>query len=96
MGQNQALVDLISDGVAAYRQRRTEFLAIAERFQKSVDFSKVAETLGCAGFRVDKPGQLKELLPRAFAMNRPVVIDVVTDENALAEKAWAPGGAGGH
>jgi thiamine pyrophosphate-dependent acetolactate synthase large subunit-like protein len=39
---------------------------------------------------------LKELLPRAFAMNRPVVIDVVTDENALAEKAWAPGGAGGH
>jgi metal-responsive CopG/Arc/MetJ family transcriptional regulator len=34
---NQALVDLISDGVAAYRRRRTEFLAIAERFQKSVD-----------------------------------------------------------
>ena len=66
------------------------------RFQKSVDFSKVAETLGCAGFRVDKPGQLKELLPRAFAMNRPVVIDAVTEENALAPTAWAPGGAGGH
>ena len=66
------------------------------RFQKSVDFSKVAQTLGCAGFRVDKPGQLKELLPRAFAMRKPVVIDAVTDENALAKTAWAPGGAGGH
>jgi acetolactate synthase-1/2/3 large subunit len=66
------------------------------RFQKSVDFSKVAESLGCAGFRVDKPGQLKELLPRAFAMNRPVVIDVVTDENALAPAGWTPGGAAGH
>jgi len=61
-----------------------------------VDFAKLGEALGCAAFRVDKPGQLKELLPKAFAMNRPVVIDVVTDENALAEKAWAPGGAGGH
>ena len=66
------------------------------RFQKSVDFSKVAESLGCAGFRVDKPGQLQELLPRAFALNRPVVIDVVTDENALAPGAWAPGGPVGH
>ena len=66
------------------------------RFQKSVDFSKVAETLGCIGFRVDKPGQLKELLPRAFAKNRPVVIDVVTDENALAPAGWTPGGAAGH
>ena len=62
------------------------------RFQKSVDFSKLGEALGCAGFRVDQPGQLRELLPRAFGMNRPVVIDVVTDENALSEKAWAPGG----
>ena len=59
---------------------------------KSVDFTKLGEALGCAAFRVDKPGQLKELLPKAFAMNRPVVIDVVTEENALA-KAWAPGGA---
>ena len=81
---------------AAYKGKESSRSGEIWRFQKSVDFSKVAETLGCAGFRVDKPGQLKELLPRAFAMNRPVVIDAVTDENALAPTAWAPGGAGGH
>jgi metal-responsive CopG/Arc/MetJ family transcriptional regulator len=37
VSQNRALVDLIRDGVAAYRDRRSEFFAIAERFQKSVD-----------------------------------------------------------
>jgi acetolactate synthase-1/2/3 large subunit len=81
---------------AAYKGKADARSGEIWRFQKSVDFSKVAEALGCAGFRVDKPGQLKELLPRAFAMNRPVVIDVVTEENALAPTAWAPGGAGGH
>ncbi len=65
------------------------------RFQKAVDFAKVAEALGCAGFRVEQPGQLKELLPRAFAMGKPVVIDAVSDEQALAPKAWSPGGGSG-
>ena len=81
---------------AAYKGKEMERSGEIWRFQKSVDFAKLGEALGCAAFRVDKPGQLKELLPKAFAMNRPVVIDVVTEENALAEKAWAPGGAGGH
>ena len=81
---------------AAYSGKQADRSGEIWRFQKSVDFSKVAEALGCAGFRVNKPGQLKELLPRAFAMNRPVVIDVVTDENALSEKAWAPGGPVGY
>jgi acetolactate synthase-1/2/3 large subunit len=81
---------------AAYKGKEASRSGEIWRFQKSVDFSKVAETLGCAGFRVSKPGELKALLPRAFAMNRPVVIDVVTEETALAPTAWAPGGAGGH
>jgi acetolactate synthase-1/2/3 large subunit len=81
---------------AAYKGKEMERSGEIWRFQKSVDFAKLGEALGCAAFRVDKPGQLKELLPKAIAMNRPVVIDVVTEENALAEKAWAPGGAGGH
>jgi acetolactate synthase-1/2/3 large subunit len=81
---------------AAYKGKEMDRSGEIWRFQKSVDFAKLGEALGCAAFRVDKPGQLKELLPKAFAMNRPVVIDVVTEENALAEKAWAPGGAGGH
>ena len=81
---------------AAYKGKSGALSGEIWRFQKSVDFSKIAENMGCAGFRIDKPGQLSELLPRAFAMGRPVVIDVLTDESALSKTAWAPGGADGY
>jgi len=81
---------------AAYKERRDQRSGEIWRFQKGVDFAKVAQTLGCAGFRVEKPGELKELLPRAFAMGKPVVIDCVSEEQALAPTAWVPGGPGGH
>lgn len=66
------------------------------RFQKIADLAKVAEAMGCAAFRVDNPQALKELLPRALAMNRPVVIDAISDDQALAPTAWTPGGKSGH
>ena len=84
---------------AAYQGKRGDRYSpdAAWRFQKAVDLAKVAESLGCAGFRVEKPAQLKELLPRAFAMERPVVIDCVSDDQALAPTAWVPpGGSRGH
>jgi hypothetical protein len=34
---NRAIVDLLADAVASYEQRRTAFLALADRFQKSTD-----------------------------------------------------------
>jgi len=37
VSQNRALVDLISDGIAVYKQRRAEFFALADRFQASTD-----------------------------------------------------------
>jgi acetolactate synthase-1/2/3 large subunit len=79
---------------AAYRGKRGDRYRSDEiwRFSKSVDLAKIAEDLGCAGFRVEKPAQLRELLPKAFAMGRPVVIDCVSDDQALAPTAWVPGG----
>ena len=58
-----------------------------------IDFTKVAEAFGCAGIRVTDPGELDGALTRAIAMNRPVVVDVVTDMYAIANKPWAPSGA---
>ena len=52
--------------------------------------------MGCAAFRVETPAQLKTLLPKAMAMNRPVVLDVISDDTALAPTAWTPGGASAH
>jgi acetolactate synthase-1/2/3 large subunit len=41
------------------------------------NYAKVAEALGCAGIRVEKPGEFGPALQRAFATKGPVVIDVV-------------------
>jgi metal-responsive CopG/Arc/MetJ family transcriptional regulator len=34
---NRAIIDLLADAITAYEQRRTMFLELAERFQKSTD-----------------------------------------------------------
>src|SRR5215469_1328055 len=58
-----------------------------------VDFAKVAEAFGCAAIRVARPGDLGDALKQAYTMERPVVVDVVTDLYAIAEKPWVPTGA---
>jgi hypothetical protein len=37
VSSNRAIVDLLSDAITAYEQRRTAFLELADRFQKSTD-----------------------------------------------------------
>jgi len=81
---------------AAYREKRDDRSGEMWRFQKDANLGKVAEALGCASFRVEKPGELKDLLPRALAMGRPVVLDCISEEQALAPTAWVPGGGKGH
>lgn len=78
---------------AAYREKRDALSGEIWRFQKGINLARVAEELGCAGFRVEKPGEVQELLPRAFAMGKPVLIDVASEEQALAPTAWLPGAA---
>lgn len=51
-----------------------------------INFAKIAEGFGCVGIRVEKPGELKDALKRALGMNKPVVIDVVSDVNVLAKR----------
>jgi acetolactate synthase-1/2/3 large subunit len=75
---------------AAYREKRDERSGEMWRFRKDANLAKVAEALGCAAFRVEKPGELKELLPRALGLGRPVVLDCLSDEQALAPVAWLP------
>ena len=49
-----------------------------------VDFARLAEGMGAVGIRVTRPGHLRSALEQAFAAERPVVVDVVTDIEALA------------
>jgi acetolactate synthase-1/2/3 large subunit len=55
-----------------------------------INFAKVAESFGCVGMRVEDPSDLNEALKTAFSLNKPVVIDAISDERAFAVEPWVP------
>lgn len=52
-----------------------------------MNFAKIAEDMGALGIRVEKPDDIAPALKRALTANRPVVIDIATDIEALAPTA---------
>ncbi len=52
-----------------------------------VNFATIAENMGAMGLRVETPSELPGALQQAFAADRPVIIDVTTDIDALAPLA---------
>jgi acetolactate synthase-1/2/3 large subunit len=54
-----------------------------------MNFARLAEDMGALGLRVEKAVEFAPALKRALAANRPAVIDVVTDIDALAPLAVA-------
>lgn len=56
------------------------------------DFVAIAEAFGCVGLRVTAPSELRSALRAALQMQRPVVLDVLTDDKALAATGWGPEG----
>jgi acetolactate synthase I/II/III large subunit len=56
---------------------------------EDINLAKVAEAMGCFSIRVERPSELKGALERAFAANKPAVVDVVSDIEALAARAWS-------
>ena len=56
---------------------------------RSTNFAKIAEDMGALGIRVEKASDIAPALKQALAANRPVVIDIATDLEALAPTAVA-------
>jgi acetolactate synthase-1/2/3 large subunit len=52
-----------------------------------MNFAKLAEDMGALGIRVEQPAELAPALKQALAADRPVIVDVVTDIEALAPVA---------
>src|ERR1700688_2064611 len=52
-----------------------------------MNFAKLAEDMGALGIRVERASEFASALQRALAANRPTVIDVATDIEALAPTA---------
>jgi pyruvate dehydrogenase (quinone) len=51
---------------------------------KKTNFARMAEAVGIRGIRVENSGDLKSSLEQALRHKGPVLLDVVTDPNALA------------
>jgi acetolactate synthase I/II/III large subunit len=49
-----------------------------------VNLARLAEDMGAIGIRVEDPREIAGALRRAFAADRPVILDIVTDIEALA------------
>ncbi len=52
------------------------------------NFAKLAEDMGGFGIRVEQPGDLGAALEQAAASGKPAVVDVVTDIEGIAPRAW--------
>jgi acetolactate synthase I/II/III large subunit len=55
---------------------------------EQTNLAQAAEALGCMGIRVEHPSELRDALERALGANRPVVVDVASDIEAMAPRPW--------
>jgi acetolactate synthase I/II/III large subunit len=69
-----------------YGGKQTEQAREMWTFSK-VSFARIAEDMGALGIRVEQPGELGPAIAQALKADRPVIIDVVTDIDALAPLA---------
>ena len=67
----------------AYGGTQTEQAKEIWNFTK-VNFANIANEIGALGIRVEKPSDFNSALDQALSANRPVIIDVVTDVDAIA------------
>lgn len=70
----------------AYGGQQTEKAREMWTFTK-MNFARIAEDMGALGIRVENASAFPAALAHALAANRPAVIDVVTDIEALAPTA---------
>ena len=59
-------------------------------FSHEVNFARVAEAMGCVGIRVERAEDIRPALDKALASSAPAVVEVVSDVEAMAKRAWRP------
>ncbi len=70
-------------------------VAEAAMFQKEVNFANIANSMGCAGFRVEKPAEIRNALDRALACGKPAIVEIIGNAAIRAKRGWAPAGITG-
>jgi acetolactate synthase-1/2/3 large subunit len=89
LNQEIKLNDLAYDG--KQRGRAEEMWRFPD-----INFARIAEDFGCVGMRVEKPDNLNDVLKEAIAIDKPVVVDIVSDMYAIAPHPWTSSGADFH
>ena len=59
-------------------------------FSHAVSFARVAEAMGCVGIRVERPDEIRPALEKAMGAHAPVVVEVISDVDAMSKRAWRP------
>ena len=85
---NIPVVEVIINNSVLGMVRQWQTLFYGKRYSHTVlddgvDFVKLAEALGCVGFKAETPEEFSEVLKTALSLNKPVVIDcrIGKDEN---------------
>jgi acetolactate synthase-1/2/3 large subunit len=79
------VVVLNNDGLGSSEasQIGTDSFELSTNFEPGVNYAQVARGLGCAGTRVDAPGDLADELEAAIARDEPTLLDVEVDPYAM-------------
>lgn len=71
-----------NNGIWGLEKHPMEFLygyAVAADLRPGTRYDLVGQALGCHGELVERPGDLRAALERAFAAGRPALVNVLTD-----------------
>lgn len=94
--QTPVVVFIMNNGVLGMvRQWQTLFFDkhySNTTLERKTDFVKLAEAFGMPGYRAMNMAELKDILPKAFAENGPVLIDCAIDCDAFVLPMLPPGG----
>ncbi len=70
-------------------------VAESAKFESAVNLAKVADSMGCVGFRVEKAADMKPALDKALAAGRPALVEVLGNPAIRAKRGWVPASISG-
>ncbi len=93
---NIPVIEIIVDNRVLGMVRQWQTLFYGKRYSHTVlddavDFVKLAEAMGAAGFKAETPAEFSEALKKALSMNRTVLIDCRIDKDENVYPMVAPG-----
>ena len=90
VNNNHSMNQEINVYTAAYDGKPSEKWGDMWIFNK-VNFSKIANEMGAQGIRVEDPNEISSALEKGLnTHDKPTIIEVISDIDALAPKTWMP------